>query len=151
MGITLGSGLGGRLLEWWGSGRKEKVSKLGSAAEPCKKVRGFYSNSYGISVTEALILFIAYHTAAPHHTVRGPCGEARAVLPTVAGCRPCPPYPCQVGRMTSGPSMLMPGRLRHIGSATSTGLLPSRRGDVAAKSTCVISSPPREDLLEVPE
>ncbi|RWW65858.1 hypothetical protein BHE74_00026805, partial [Ensete ventricosum] len=97
---------------------------------------GFYSNSYGISVTEALILFIAYHTAAPHHTVRGPCGEARAVLPTVAGCRPCPPYPCQVGRMTFGPSMLMPGRLRHIGSATSTGLLPSRHpGDLAERVT----------------
>ncbi|RZR90927.1 hypothetical protein BHM03_00018925, partial [Ensete ventricosum] len=30
----------------------------------------------GVSVPEALIFFIAYHTAAPHHAVRGPCGEA---------------------------------------------------------------------------
>ncbi|RRT31553.1 hypothetical protein B296_00055487, partial [Ensete ventricosum] len=37
---------------------------------------GFYSNSNGISVPEALILFIAYHMAAPHHAVRGPYDEA---------------------------------------------------------------------------
>ncbi|RWW67397.1 hypothetical protein BHE74_00025166, partial [Ensete ventricosum] len=49
----------------------------------------------GVSVPEALILFIAYHTAAHHHVVRGPCDEARVVLLTVGGCRPCPHYPCQ--------------------------------------------------------
>ncbi|RRT34281.1 hypothetical protein B296_00052967 [Ensete ventricosum] len=38
----------------------------------------FRTNSYGVSVPESLILFIAYHTVAPHHAVRGPCGEARA-------------------------------------------------------------------------
>ncbi|RWW51390.1 hypothetical protein BHE74_00042269 [Ensete ventricosum] len=36
-----------------------------------------YSNSNGVSVPESLIFFIAYHTAAPHHTICGPCGEAR--------------------------------------------------------------------------
>ncbi|RRT33399.1 hypothetical protein B296_00034335 [Ensete ventricosum] len=40
--------------------------------------KGFYSNSNGVSVPEALIFFIAYHTAAPHHAVRGLYGEACA-------------------------------------------------------------------------
>ncbi|RWW23458.1 hypothetical protein BHE74_00025689 [Ensete ventricosum] len=40
---------------------------------------GLYSNSNGVSVPESLIFFIAYHTAAPHHVVRGPCGETRSV------------------------------------------------------------------------
>ncbi|RRT77343.1 hypothetical protein B296_00005626 [Ensete ventricosum] len=44
--------------------------QLGSVADSCKKVR--------ISVPEALIFFIAYHTAASHHVVRGPCGKACA-------------------------------------------------------------------------
>ncbi|RWW49353.1 hypothetical protein BHE74_00044497, partial [Ensete ventricosum] len=69
MGRTPGSGLGGRLLEWWSSGRVE-MFQLGSTADSCKKV------SNGVSVHEALIFFIAYHTATPHHAVRGPCDEA---------------------------------------------------------------------------
>ncbi|RWW82735.1 hypothetical protein BHE74_00008789 [Ensete ventricosum] len=77
MGRTSGSGAGGRLLEWWSSGRAE-VSQLGLATISCKKVRGLYSESNEVSVPESLIFFIAYHTAAPHHVVRGPCGEARA-------------------------------------------------------------------------
>ncbi|RWW52702.1 hypothetical protein BHE74_00040864, partial [Ensete ventricosum] len=35
--------------------------------------RGLYSNSNGVSIPKALIFFIDYHTAAPHHAVRGPC------------------------------------------------------------------------------
>ncbi|RZS22508.1 hypothetical protein BHM03_00055306 [Ensete ventricosum] len=56
--------------------------------------RGFYSNDCKAFVPEALILLIAYHTATPYHAVCGPCGEARAILPTTGGCRPCPSYPC---------------------------------------------------------
>ncbi|RZR76173.1 hypothetical protein BHM03_00000801 [Ensete ventricosum] len=37
-----------------------------------------YSESNGVSVPESLIFFIAYHTAASHHVVRGPCDEVRA-------------------------------------------------------------------------
>ncbi|RZR73892.1 hypothetical protein BHM03_00029244 [Ensete ventricosum] len=58
MGRAPGSGLGGRLL--------------------VVELRGLYNNSNGVSVPESLIFFIAYHTAASHHVVRGPCGEARA-------------------------------------------------------------------------
>ncbi|RWV79697.1 hypothetical protein GW17_00059125, partial [Ensete ventricosum] len=54
---------------------------------------GFYSNDYGVFVPEALILLIAYRTAALHHAIRGPCGEARVVLPATGGCRPCPTLP----------------------------------------------------------
>ncbi|RWW41154.1 hypothetical protein BHE74_00053375 [Ensete ventricosum] len=77
MGRAPGSGLGGRLLEWWSSGRVE-MFQLGSATDSYKKVRGLYSNSNGVSVLEALILFIAYHTVAPRHAVRGPYGETCA-------------------------------------------------------------------------
>ncbi|RRT44658.1 hypothetical protein B296_00015931 [Ensete ventricosum] len=38
MGKAPGSGLGGRLLEWWSSGRVE-MFQLGSAADSCKKVK----------------------------------------------------------------------------------------------------------------
>ncbi|RWW17936.1 hypothetical protein GW17_00018117 [Ensete ventricosum] len=31
----------------------------------------------GVSVPQSLIFFIAYHTAAPHHAISDPCGEAR--------------------------------------------------------------------------
>ncbi|RZS14939.1 hypothetical protein BHM03_00046683, partial [Ensete ventricosum] len=89
---------------------------------------GFYSNSYGASVPKVLILFIAYHTTAPHHAVCGPCDEVCAVLPAVGECRPCPHYPCQVGRTTVDPSMLVSGRLQHVGSATLTGLLSEGTG-----------------------
>ncbi|RZR88186.1 hypothetical protein BHM03_00015712 [Ensete ventricosum] len=64
-----------------------------------------YSNSNGVSVPESLIFFIAYHTAAPHHTIRDPCGEAR------------------VGRTIADPSMPVSGRLPRVGSATLAGQL----------------------------
>ncbi|RWW87008.1 hypothetical protein BHE74_00004182, partial [Ensete ventricosum] len=71
---------------------------------------GLYSDSNRVSVPESLIFFIAYHTAAPHHVVRGPCGEACA-------CRPA--FPCRVS---------------HVG-----GLVVRRREDVVARSIFVIS------------
>ncbi|RZS25547.1 hypothetical protein BHM03_00058755 [Ensete ventricosum] len=49
------------------------------------------------------------------YTVRGPCGEARALPATAVACRP---YPCQVGRTTTGSSMPVLGRLHRGGSAT---------------------------------
>ncbi|RRT78079.1 hypothetical protein B296_00006195 [Ensete ventricosum] len=39
---------------------------------------GLYNESNGVSIPESLIFFIAYHTAASQHVVRGPCGEVRA-------------------------------------------------------------------------
>ncbi|RWW61747.1 hypothetical protein BHE74_00031166 [Ensete ventricosum] len=77
------------------------------------------------------------------------------------GCRPCPPYPCQVDRMTADPSMPTSGRLPRVGSTTLAGQLSGGartwravvRGheDVAARSIFAISfPPPKEDLLEVP-
>ncbi|RWW75745.1 hypothetical protein BHE74_00016192 [Ensete ventricosum] len=40
--------------------------------------KGLYSESNKVSVPKSLIFFIAYHIAAPHHVVCGPCGEVRA-------------------------------------------------------------------------
>ncbi|RWV91759.1 hypothetical protein GW17_00045924, partial [Ensete ventricosum] len=60
MGRAPGPSLGGRLL----------VVEL--------RCMGLYSDSNGVFVPESLIFFIAYHTVASHHAVRGPCGEARA-------------------------------------------------------------------------
>ncbi|RWW32374.1 hypothetical protein GW17_00002956 [Ensete ventricosum] len=43
--------------------------------------------------------------------------------PTGKGCRPCPSYLCQVGRMTADPSMPASGQLPRVGSATLAGKL----------------------------
>ncbi|RRT33668.1 hypothetical protein B296_00037555, partial [Ensete ventricosum] len=43
--------------------------------------------------------------------------------PAGKGCRPCPPYLCQVGRMTTDPSMPALGRLRRVGLTTLAGQL----------------------------
>ncbi|RRT36392.1 hypothetical protein B296_00033010 [Ensete ventricosum] len=72
-----------------------------------------YSESNGVSVPESLIFFIAYHTAAPHYAIRGPCSEAHA-------CRPA--SPCRVD---------------HVGKPVVRG-----REDVAARSIFAISFPP---------
>ncbi|RZR86941.1 hypothetical protein BHM03_00014239 [Ensete ventricosum] len=41
--------------------------------------------------------------------------------PAGKGCRPCPAYLCQVGRMTADPSMPASGRLPRVGSAMLAG------------------------------
>ncbi|RWW89732.1 hypothetical protein BHE74_00001221 [Ensete ventricosum] len=122
---ALGSDLGGRLLKWWSSGRKEEVSGLGSAVEPCKKVRSgevpdvtspivklawlfsfrssflrrgiwaFIVKGYEASVPEVLTVPVAYHAVVLHRSLRGPYDEARVV-----------------GRTTAGPPMLVSGRLQ---------------------------------------
>ncbi|RWW74240.1 hypothetical protein BHE74_00017823 [Ensete ventricosum] len=76
----------------WRSGRGKGFSSGQSliTARRSSQVRGFYSNSYGASVSKALILFIAYHTTAPHHIVRGSCDETCTVLSAVEECRSCP-------------------------------------------------------------
>ncbi|KAJ8470139.1 hypothetical protein OPV22_024482 [Ensete ventricosum] len=130
MGRAPGSGLGGRLLEWWSSGRGE-MFQLGSAADSCKKRRrGFYSNSNGVSVPEALIFFIAYHTVAPHHAIRGPCGEACACS---WGMSTLPPLPL-LDRIDLGDLRGMP--------KMSDGKAPSTR--TAAPAWEVGVSPARE-------
>ncbi|RRT41989.1 hypothetical protein B296_00024711 [Ensete ventricosum] len=85
------------------------VWEVGCWSGGAQRRKGFYSNSYGASVPQALILFIGYHTAIPHHAIHGPCDEVRVVLPTVGGCRPCPRYSCQVDRMTTDPFMFVSG------------------------------------------
>ncbi|RZS20618.1 hypothetical protein BHM03_00053147, partial [Ensete ventricosum] len=61
---------------WRGGARVgKKCFSLGRSLYPAR--RAF--------VPETLILLISYHTVAPHHVVRGPCGEARAVLPATRG------------------------------------------------------------------
>ncbi|RRT63746.1 hypothetical protein B296_00029276 [Ensete ventricosum] len=43
--------------------------------------------------------------------------------PEGKGYRPCPPYLCQISRMTADPSMPASGRLPRVGSATLAGQL----------------------------
>ncbi|RRT31620.1 hypothetical protein B296_00049595, partial [Ensete ventricosum] len=43
---------------------------------------------------------------------------AARYAPAGKGCRPCPLYLCQVGRMTADPSMPVSGRLPHVESVT---------------------------------
>ncbi|RWV81296.1 hypothetical protein GW17_00057297, partial [Ensete ventricosum] len=70
MGRAPGDVLGGRLL----------VVELRLGGH---RRRGLYSHNNGISIPESLIFFIAYHTAASHHAVHGPCGKARPSLSDV--------------------------------------------------------------------
>ncbi|RWV80015.1 hypothetical protein GW17_00058768, partial [Ensete ventricosum] len=84
------------------------------------------------------------------HFLRGPCDEARSVLPATGERRSCPPYPCQVDRTTAYPPMLVSGRLqsRRVGHVVG----PAVRGheDVAARSTSVISfHPPKKIFLRL--
>ncbi|RWW65452.1 hypothetical protein BHE74_00027246 [Ensete ventricosum] len=47
-----------------------------------------------------------------------PARTSRRFLQEGQGCRPCPPYLCQVGRMTADPSMPMSSRLPCVESTT---------------------------------
>ncbi|RWW01649.1 hypothetical protein GW17_00035295 [Ensete ventricosum] len=117
MGRTLGSGTGGRLLEWWSSSRTE-VSQLGLAVVSCKKVRSVTVTGYPyLNPLFSLLLTISLHltmSSVVLTALRAPAGK---------GCRPCPPYLCQDGRMTADPSMPASGRLPRVGSATLAGQL----------------------------
>ncbi|RZR76343.1 hypothetical protein BHM03_00001052 [Ensete ventricosum] len=72
----------------------------------------FYSNGYGAPVPEVLTAPVAYHAVVLRRSFRGPRGEVRDVPPATGEGRSCPPYLCQVGRMTADPPMLVSGRPR---------------------------------------
>ncbi|RWW23182.1 hypothetical protein GW17_00012575, partial [Ensete ventricosum] len=119
MGRTLGSDAGGRLLEWWSSGWAE-VSQLGLAVVSCKKVRAFIVRvtwSPYLNPLSSLLLTIPLHLTIPSVVFVARCA------PAGKGCRPCPPYLCQVGRMTADPFMPASGRLPRVGSTTLAGQL----------------------------
>ncbi|RZR92647.1 hypothetical protein BHM03_00020975 [Ensete ventricosum] len=121
MGRTPGSGLGGRLLEWWSSGRVE-MFQLGLVADSCKKVRSGRVGSrrdpsdgqVSFVVDFAIPLlgrsagaFIAIVMRYPYlkllssllltillHLATSSVVFAARRAPAAGGCRPCPPYPC---------------------------------------------------------
>ncbi|RRT40721.1 hypothetical protein B296_00037304, partial [Ensete ventricosum] len=95
---------------------------------------------YEASVPEVLTVPVAYHAVVLHYSLHGPCGEARDVLPATGERRSCPPYPCQVGRTTADPPMLVSGRLqlRRVGHVVGPAI--RGREDVAARSTSRVTS-----------
>ncbi|RZS08630.1 hypothetical protein BHM03_00039632 [Ensete ventricosum] len=101
--------------------------------------RSFYSKGYEASVPEVLTAPVAYHALVFRRSLRGPCGEARGVHPATGECRSCPPYPCQVGRTTVDPPMLVSGRFQSRWVGHVVGSAVRKRGDVIARSTSVIS------------
>ncbi|RWW71154.1 hypothetical protein BHE74_00021113 [Ensete ventricosum] len=138
MGGTSGFGSGSRLLEWWSSGRlltpAKRSGRVGSRRDlsngQVSSVVGFchpllrrgvgafimntIGHSYLISLlplllTVPLLLTIPSVVLA---TRRAPAGK---------GCRPCPPYLCQVGHTTADSSMPVSDRLPRVGSAMSAG------------------------------
>ncbi|RRT58946.1 hypothetical protein B296_00028448 [Ensete ventricosum] len=167
---AIGSSLGGRLLEWWSSSRKEEVFGLGSVVEPCKKVRSgevpdmtspmvklawlfsfrssflrrgagaFIVKGYETSVPEVLTLPVAYHAVVLRRSLRGPYGEARVVLPAIGERRPCSPYPCQVDRTMVGPPMLVSSRLQSRRVDHIVGPGVRGDGDMTARSKSVVST-----------
>ncbi|RWW54429.1 hypothetical protein BHE74_00038998 [Ensete ventricosum] len=119
MGRASGSGLGGRLLEWWSSGRVE-MFQLGSIADSCKKVRWVGSRRDPSDGQVSLVVdftipplrrgagaFIAIVTGYPYlkplssllliiplHLTTPSVVLAAKRAPAAGGCRRCPPYPC---------------------------------------------------------
>ncbi|RWV87430.1 hypothetical protein GW17_00050571 [Ensete ventricosum] len=71
---------------------------------------GFYSNGYEAPVPEVLTTHVTYHAVVLRHSFHGPHGEVHGVPPATKEGRSCPPYLCQVGRMTADPPMLASGR-----------------------------------------
>ncbi|RWW63464.1 hypothetical protein BHE74_00029349, partial [Ensete ventricosum] len=134
----------------WESRWVPMVEEPRIVTELWQKCRGFYSNGYGAPVPEVLTVPVAYHAVVLRHSLRGPRGEVRGVLPATEEHRPCPPYLCQVGHMTADPPILVSGRAqsRRVGHVVGPAI--RGRRDVATRSTFVISFPPREDLLEAP-
>ncbi|RRT81278.1 hypothetical protein B296_00001052 [Ensete ventricosum] len=102
---------------------------------------GFYSNGYRAPVPEVLTAHVAYHAVVLRRSLDGPRGEVCGVLPATGERRPCPPYLCQVGRMTTDPPMLMSSRAQSRRVSHVVGPTVRGRRDVAARSTFVISKP----------
>ncbi|RWW39862.1 hypothetical protein BHE74_00054764 [Ensete ventricosum] len=71
---------------------------------------GFYSNGYGASVPEVFTAHVAYHVVVLRRSFRGPRGEVCGVPLATGEGRSCPPYLCQVSRMTTDPPMLVSDR-----------------------------------------
>ncbi|RRT81274.1 hypothetical protein B296_00001056 [Ensete ventricosum] len=106
------------------------------------RCRGFYSNGYGAPVPEVLTVPVAYHAIVLRRNLRGPRGEVRDVLPAIEERRPCPPYLCQVGRMTADPPILVSGRAqsRRVGHVVGPAVRGRRDGPILGTNP--------EDLVE---
>ncbi|RRT65739.1 hypothetical protein B296_00001117 [Ensete ventricosum] len=106
------------------SGPGREVGYLRGGVGSC---RGFYSKCFEASIPEVLTAHVAYHVVVLRCSLRGPCCEARDVLPAIGERRSCPPYPCQVDRTTADPLMLVSGQLQScrvdhvVGLAISVG------------------------------
>ncbi|RWW49510.1 hypothetical protein BHE74_00044429, partial [Ensete ventricosum] len=84
---------------------------------------------------------VAYHAVVLCRSLRGPRGEVRGELLATGERRPCPPYLCQVGRMTADSPMLVLGRAQSRRVSHVVGSAVRGRRDMAAMSTFVISFP----------
>ncbi|RWV87722.1 hypothetical protein GW17_00050257 [Ensete ventricosum] len=100
---------------------------------------GFYSNGYGTPVPEVLTAPVAYHAVVLRRNFHGPRREVRNVPLATGEGRSCPPYLCQVDRMTTDPPMLASGRAqsRRVGHVVGPDVWGRR--DVTAMLTFVIS------------
>ncbi|RRT80374.1 hypothetical protein B296_00023817 [Ensete ventricosum] len=85
-------------------------ARLERSAARVVGLRGFYSNGYGAPVPQVLTASVAYHAVVLRRSFRGSRDEVRDVPPATGEGRSCPPYLCQVGRMTADPPMLASGR-----------------------------------------
>ncbi|RRT33282.1 hypothetical protein B296_00057773 [Ensete ventricosum] len=100
---------------------------------------GFYSKAYEAFVLEVLTAPVAYHVIILRRNLYGPCDEGRGVLPAIGERRSFPPYPCQFGRTTTDPPMLVLGRLQSRRVGHVVGPTVRGRRDMAARSTFVMS------------
>ncbi|RZS10193.1 hypothetical protein BHM03_00041377 [Ensete ventricosum] len=105
-----------------------------------------------LSSLSSLLLTILLHltmSSVVLATRRAPAGK---------GCRTCPPYLCQVGRMIADPSMPASGRLPHVRSAMLAGQLsggartwqPVLRGRGGQVNICHIIPPPEKTFSRFP-
>ncbi|RWV78411.1 hypothetical protein GW17_00060628 [Ensete ventricosum] len=96
-----------------------------------------------LSLLSSLLLTI------PLHLIMSSVVLAARRAPAGKGCRPSPPYLCQVDRMIADPSMPASGQLPRVGSATLVGQSSEGAGtwqpvvwgreDVTTKSVFIIS------------
>ncbi|RZR94035.1 hypothetical protein BHM03_00022637 [Ensete ventricosum] len=121
--------------------RKKRCLGSGRPLSPARR------SGYEAFVPEVLTVSVAYHVVVLRRSLRGPCGEARVVLPASGECRPCSPYPCQVSRMTTDPPMLLSGWLQSRWAGHVVGPAVRGRGDVTAKSTSVVLGAMLNELI----